>query len=357
MQLEITEAMNDLYNFKFEKAEQQFYWFKQKYKWHPLPYFLSGLNVWWKIMPDPNIKTYHSAFIACMDSSIAVATALYERNKEYHLEATFFLAAANGFKSRLYADNNEWALATITGKRALNYLTECKESNYLTPEILFGVGLYNYFAVWIPENYRSLRPLMWFFPKGDKALGLKQLREVSYNSFYTRTEAMVWLMRIYDNFENDNKKAQEVSKYLYETFPDNSYFQYYYARVLYSAGNYTETANISNVILSRIDSGKVGYGPTCGRYASYFLAFNSEINHNQVEAKKYHELSVRYTRLANDTDSGFYQSSLLTLAEMEIREKNKDKAREYLLEVKKLTKRKDGANQTATKLLKELGKR
>ena len=44
MQIEISEALNDLYNFKFAQAEQQFRWFKQKYQWHPLPYFLLGLR-------------------------------------------------------------------------------------------------------------------------------------------------------------------------------------------------------------------------------------------------------------------------------------------------------------------------
>ncbi|MEJ0054740.1 MAG: hypothetical protein WDN75_03285 [Bacteroidota bacterium] len=39
VQIETTEALNDLYNFKFEKAEQQFRWFKQRYAWHPLPLF------------------------------------------------------------------------------------------------------------------------------------------------------------------------------------------------------------------------------------------------------------------------------------------------------------------------------
>ena len=48
VQIEATQALNDLYNFKFEKAEQQFRWFKQKYSWHPLPYFLLGLSEWWK---------------------------------------------------------------------------------------------------------------------------------------------------------------------------------------------------------------------------------------------------------------------------------------------------------------------
>ena len=37
IQIETTQAVNDLYNFKFEKAEQQFRWLEQKYDWHPLP--------------------------------------------------------------------------------------------------------------------------------------------------------------------------------------------------------------------------------------------------------------------------------------------------------------------------------
>ena len=40
VQIEATEAVNNLYNFKFDKAEMQFRWLLQKYDWHPLPYFL-----------------------------------------------------------------------------------------------------------------------------------------------------------------------------------------------------------------------------------------------------------------------------------------------------------------------------
>ena len=43
VQLQTTEAMNDLYNFKFEEAEKLFRDFKDRYRWHPLPYFLMGL--------------------------------------------------------------------------------------------------------------------------------------------------------------------------------------------------------------------------------------------------------------------------------------------------------------------------
>jgi len=46
VQLETTDAMNNLYNFKFAEAEKLFRGFKEKYRWHPLPYFLMGLAEW-----------------------------------------------------------------------------------------------------------------------------------------------------------------------------------------------------------------------------------------------------------------------------------------------------------------------
>ena len=290
IQLETSQALNDLYDFKFAKAEQQFIWLKQKYKWHPLPYFLMGLSEWWKIMPDTRNNSHDNRFLAYMDSSILVGENLFNHHPEYKIEAAFFLAAAYGFKGRLYSDDERksWGKAASPGKSALNYLEISKEQNYLSPELLFGDALYNYFSVWVPENYPALKPVLWFFPKGDKALGLKQLKEVSYNAFYTRIEAMVWLMRILNSYENDQAEAYRLAEYLHQTFPNNSYFHRYYIRMLYSRGMLTELEKQSKFVLARIDSGKVGYEATSGRYAAFYLGQLYDIKKRYDEAKPYY---------------------------------------------------------------------
>ena len=137
MQLETTQALNDLYNFNFAEAEKQFRWLKQKYPWHPLPYFLMGLSTWWKIMPDIRNKSFDDRFLAYMDTTILVAERMHRR-PEYRIEAAFFLAAAYGFKGRLYSDEDRtnWVKSAAAGKEALNYLDECRELNYLSPELL-----------------------------------------------------------------------------------------------------------------------------------------------------------------------------------------------------------------------------
>jgi hypothetical protein len=358
IQLEASQALNDLYNFKFEKADRQFKWFKQKYPWHPLPYFLMGLSEWWKIMPDTKVKTYDEKFLAYMDSSILTAENLFKKHPAYRIEASFFLAAAYGFKGRLYSDEErkQWTKAASAGKSALNYLEISKEQQHLSPELLFGDALYNYFSVWVPENYPALKPILWFFPKGDKKLGLEQLKEVSYNAFYTRTEAMVWLMRISNSYENNQAEAYRVSEYLFRTFPDNPYFHRYYARMLYGRGQYTELEKQCKGILVRIDSGRFGYEATSGRYAAFFLGQMYENRKKDDEAKKYYLRSVKFAEQNEATASGYYLYSLIALGEIAERQGNKAEAKKYFTLVKKKSGRKDEAFKDAKKRLKKLEK-
>ena len=358
VQLECTQALNDLYNFKFPEAEAKFKSLKTSYGWHPLPYFLMGLIDWWKIMPNTKDKSYDDSFIAYMDTTIQVAERLYKDYPPYKVEASFFLAAAYGFKGRLYSDEERknWRKAASVGKDALDYLEESKGAHHLSPELLFGDALYNYFSVWVPENYPALKPLLWFFRKGDKALGLSQLKEVSYNAFYTRTEAMVWLMRILNSYENDQFQALQISKYLIENYPDNPFFHRYYARMLYSMGRYAEAEPVCMDILARIDSGMVGYEATSGRYAAFFLGQINESRKNLEEAKRFYQLCLKFAEQIESTDSGYYLYSLIALGEISGKQGDKAGARRYFKLVKDKADRKDEAFKDAKKRLKKLEK-
>lgn len=358
VQLECTQALNDLYNFKFPEAEAKFNSLKTGYGWHPLPYFLMGLIEWWKIMPNTNDTSHDDKFLAYMDTTIAIAERLHDELPAYKAEASFFLAAAHGFKGRLYSDEErkQWRKAASAGKDALDYLEESKAAQHLTPELLFGDALYNYFSVWVPENYPALKPILWFFPKGDKALGLKQLKEVSYNAFYTRTEAMVWLMRILNSYENDQPQAMQISRYLHEEYPDNPYFHRYYARMLYSTGRYNEADPVCKEILIRIDSATLGYEATSGRYAAFFLGQIYEARKNYDLAKGYYNRCIQFAEQIGAMDTGYYLYSIIALGEIAERQGDKKEAKRYFKLAKEKAGRKDEAFKDAKRRLKRLEK-
>lgn len=353
LQIETTQAVNDMYNFKFAKAEQQFRWIKQKYPTHPLPYFLMGLSEWWKIMPNISNERFDGRFTAYMDSSIFLAKRMHNIDPE-NAEAAFFLSAAHAFKSRLYSERKSWRKAASEGKSALDYLELNQEKKDLGPEFLFGDGLYNYYAEWVPENYPLLKPVLMFFPNGDKKLGMKQLKEVANNAFYTRTEAQYFLMRILALDEGKPYEALQMAEYLHTSFPDNPYFHRYYARMLYTTGQYNKLEEVSTNILAKIDSGMAGYESISGRYASFYLGQMNMNFKRYAKAKPYFERTVEFAKSDEAYDSGYLLYALVALGDIAREEGDEKQAKSYYKEVKKYAKRKHSAHERARTRLKEM---
>jgi len=352
VQIEATEAMNAMYNFNFDEANKQYHWLRQKYPSSPLSYFLLGLNEWWKMMPDTDVKDFDLRFHYFMDTTISIAKAMLDI-PDKRIEGAFFLAATYGFKGRLYSDRGSWGKAARAGRNSLKYLEISREHSYLSPELLFGDALYNYFSVWIPENYPILKPVLAFFPKGDKELGLQQLREVSVNAFYTRIEAQVFLMQILANDKHDYAASLGISQYLHEHYPDNPYFHRYYARYLYSLHRYTKMEPVAEEILLQIDSGKLGYEATAGRYAAFFLGQSYHGKGEDDKAQYYYLRAVEFSKLKDDMETGYCLYSLLNLGKIATAHNKKSEAKSYFKQVKKYASRKQPVYKEANKLLKK----
>jgi len=330
IQTELDGAVQNLYNFKFDKAEKQFRSLRRRYPHHPMPYFLLGLSTWWKIVPS-NVQTkqYDNIFFAYMDTAIVNGEKLYEADHKNY-EACFFLSAAYGFDARLHAERKDWRKATVSSKKSLDYLDKSKEANGLSPEFLFGQALFNYYAVWIPENYPLLKPVLLFFPKGNKQLGIQQLRNVADNGFYVGLEAKTFLMRILNNEENNPALAMPISRYLATNYPDNAYFQRFYDLLCFNNGEFRECERISREILDKLNRGMPGYEAISGRYATYFLGWLMQNKYKDItKAKDYYQRCIVFAESTNDTAGGFYLYSNLNLARLAEREKDNTTARRY----------------------------
>lgn len=352
LQFRITEAVNSLYNFDFEAAERGFQVMGYTYPDHPLPYFLMGLSQWWKIAPDTQNEKYDGIFLKYMGETIKKAQALYDADPN-NKEAAFFLAAAYGFEGRLYSERKSWTKAAFAGKNALKYLELSRGEEELNAELLLGDALFNYFSVWIPENYPLLRPVLMLFPKGDKNLGLRQLEEVSDNAFYARVEAQYFLFRLYASEERKPYEALRITSYLHDKYPNNPYFHRFYARQLYAVGRIPEAKDTSLEILKRVAEGASGYEANSGRYAAFFTAQYYDRFGQPAEAKKYYLQAIGYGEESESEESGYHLYSLVHLGEISLKEGDRKKAKAYFNQVRKLAKRKHPAHVEAREFLKK----
>lgn len=349
IQIESTEAVDAMYNFEFKKSLSHFNYLRKQYPWHPLPYLLMGLNYWWRIVPNYDNETWDKEFLAYMDTTEVLARRMEEYNE---IESAFFIAAANAFAGRLYSERREYRKAAFAGNAALKYLDECRGYETYSPELLFGDALFNYYAEWIRDEYPLLRPLMVLFPKGDKEEGIKQLKEVARNAFYSRTEAQYYLMRILASEDGDLAEARLTGKYLYDNYPMNPYFHRYYARLLYQSGQYVDAEKLSLEILNRIDSSYTGYEANSGRYACFFLGHINEIRRIYDEAEKFYLKGMAYAEEVGATEMGYYYYSLLHLGNIALRDGRVKEAEDYYKHVRKLTSRSHSVNKTAKRKLK-----
>ena len=353
IQIECTEAIDSLYNFKFKVAEKQFTWLKQQHPDHPLAYFLLGLSQWWKIMPNDQVEDYDPKFYAYMDTTIDLARELYKIDKK-NPEASFFLSAAYGFKARRLSDHGHYSRAGFASKASLNYLNENQELDQTySVEFLFGTALYNYFREWIPENKKFLRPIVMFFPKGNRDKGIEQLTRVSKEAFYTRIEALVFLMRIYGSYEDSAKAALPIAEYLHEQYPDNSYIHRFLAKTTFYLGNKSAAFEQSMAILQKVEKRKAGYEAESGRVASYIVASHYKSILNIDSARVYYKQCIKYGNEVDAQEKGYYLSSLYYLGKFAEEEKKIAEAKYYYEQYLEYeSDKKDKHYKTAKKFVK-----
>jgi hypothetical protein len=330
IQTELEGAVQNLYNFKFDKAEKQFRSLRRRYPHHPMPYFLLGLSTWWKIIPtNLQTKQYDKIFYAYMDTAVINGEKLYEADHKNY-EACFFLAASYGFAAHLHGERRDMAKAVVGGKRALEYLNKSQEANGLSPEFLFGQALVNYYAVWIGDTYPLLKPVLFFFPRGNRELGVQQLKTVAETGFYTGLEARYFLMKILMNEENKPAESLPVSRYLATNFPDNAYFQRFYALSCFNTRNFRECERVSREILDKLNRGMPGYEAISGRYATYYLGWVMQNRYKDLEkAAEYYQRCIVFAESTGETNSFYYLDANLNLANFAVQNGDVKSAMRY----------------------------
>ena len=131
-------------------------------------------------MIDLDNEEYDDEFIDKLEETIDYCDDLIDENSE-DVDAIFFKGGALGFRGRLYSVRESWFNAALDGKDALPLVHEAYRIDPANDDVQLGFGIYNYFADVIPEKYPFLKPLMIFFPSGDKKKGIEQLKKAAEN--------------------------------------------------------------------------------------------------------------------------------------------------------------------------------
>ncbi|CAN5482403.1 hypothetical protein BH10BAC5_BH10BAC5_24560 [soil metagenome] len=267
----LLKGIDLVYHVKFDSADAVFDDFIRKNQKDPSGYFFKVLVEWWRINLDRYDESFDEELFKRVDKAVDVSDERLDKNENDNY-AMFFKGGAIGYRGLIRSIRESWLKAAEDGKESLNLLQKAYELNDRNKDAVFGVGIYNYFAEYVPENYPVLKPLMIIFPKGDKLKGLKQIQETAMNSQYARTEANFILLYLNQRYENNYNEGEKYSTLLRNEYPENPVFGRMYAANFVGMNKWNDALNEWKIIAERCDSNFTGYNQRLKREAHYYIA-------------------------------------------------------------------------------------
>lgn len=310
----VFKGINEIYGIRFSEADETFSIVREKFPSHPAGYFFDAMIYWWKILLDMNNEEHDDIFFEKLEYVIDLCDDILDEN-ENNIDALFFKGGSLGFRGRLLSVREKWFNAALDGKDALPLVFNAYDLDSTNMDVQLGFGIYNYYADVIPERYPFVKPVMFFFPKGDREKGLKQLELCANEGKYAKIESNYFLMTLYYMYEEDYKKAHLFNERLLEWFPDNPVFERYKGRILIKRFGYSQASDVFRDIYNKGKSNKPGYNNNTMREASYYIGYDEYTNGAIEEALKYFDECISYSKLLNEEEtSGFLINSMITKA-------------------------------------------
>jgi tetratricopeptide (TPR) repeat protein len=326
----VLHGIDKLYNYEFDAADSDFVEVIHQRPDHPAGYFFRAMIQWERIISNFDDESHDDKFYQMLDAVIDMC----EKRLDEHpndVTALFFNGGAVGFRGRLRSNRGKWLAAANDGIVALPLVKKAYELEPNNYDVLLGIGIYNYYAAVIPEKYPIVKPVMIFFPSGDRKKGLEQLRQASQNAKYARVESMYFLMQSYFVYEKDYANALQLAQKLHVKYPNNSMFHRYAGRCLVSTGYIGEAKDIFVDIEKRCSKKQVGYDTYDAREAYYYLGKFDFMAKRYDTALKYlytnDELS---RRIDKDEASGFMSLGNLLIGMIyDVQGKRNDAIKQY----------------------------
>lgn len=308
----VTAGINQIYSIEFSEAEKIFKELAAEYPDHPAGKFFPAMIYWWKILLDTGNEQYDEIFYEEIGKVIDFCDKLLDENPD-NVDALFFKGGAIGFRGRLRVIRESWLKAASDGRDALPIVEQAAKLDPENVDVQLGFGIYNYYASVIPEEYPIVKPLMLFFPEGNKELGLKQLKNAAENGKYSRHESRYFLMTLYSNYEKDNETAQLYSDRLTKAFPNNPIFERWRGRIAVKRSDWTVADSIFRNVLMKAEKKLPGYTTIkVKREAVYYIAYQHKNNGEYEKALEYFKRCADYcSKIDTEKESGFLVNSTL----------------------------------------------
>ena len=323
------QILSYIYSCKFDSAEMKIKSLLNSNPKDPQANFFGVLENWWKINLDRRNESLDEPFNQKVDGTIKVCEEILD-DKQEDINAMLYKGAALGYRGLVKSLRESWISAADDGKQALNLMDKVLEINPANSEASLGIGIYNYFADYVPTNYPFLKPLLILFPSGDRVKGLAQIKEASVKSMIADMEANYILAFLYLSYERNFFEAERYATQLTQKYPENPV----YAKLLYNSyvglGKYNDALKGYSEIREKSINGLSGYkNDALLRESNYYIAFSLLKLGRAAESEQYLNECMRLNDKLDKDDTSFKVFTVLMIGMKNDAAGNREEAIRY----------------------------
>ncbi len=240
------EIITDVFNYKFDVAKHKIKTLENKgYQNHPAPPFLEALILYNSILFEIDSKKIGAEFEVLLDKVIIRAKKMID-DGEYPIEGTYFALYGNAYLAYYYSENSQLTKAVGVAKHAYTHLKEGFHYKDENAEFLLSTGLYNFYREQYPITRPITKPFMSFFPPGNKATGIRYIKEAFDKCTFGKPVAIQYLNHVHLKYEEEYELALEYAETMTSMYPGNDYFKAKYAETLLFLEKYDKAKPVIN---------------------------------------------------------------------------------------------------------------
>lgn len=301
----IKDALTDLYNFRFDRAENKLREYQSSYPSDIKGYYYETVINFYKAVISRDDGEYDK-YLDKTDDVIEKCEDILSKD-ENNIEVLYYKGLAHTYRALLIINLNKSILKAASngndGYRILSEITKRKPDFY---DAYMGLGMFKMAIGYVPEKFKWLLSIIGF--KGSIKEGLEYLKTASEKGDYNKVEAKVYyaLFSIKER-EFDNSASKSLMKSLTEEYPESPAFKILYAGILQQNGYVNESISMCEqaLLLNRNSMQKEIFKGLYGILAnSYFL------KNDFYRAIDYYEKHIQYVNTEDKYNNSLYNLGL-----------------------------------------------
>lgn len=244
----VLDGLDDIYNLKFDDAENKFKQFKTNNPNDLRGYFYESLIYFYKSLPARD-DVFFEKYLDLSEKVIERAELKLDNN-ENDYDALYYKGLSHSYRSLIMLSLNKSLLkAASNGNDGYKILSSLIEKNPDYYDAYMGLGLYKIAIGFVPGKFQWLLSLIGF--NGDIREGISLLETSLAKGKYTKIDSKVFLSLFSLKEKEDNdKKALNYSRELTEAYPQSPIFKIFYSSLLLQYGFVDESILTSQEALA-----------------------------------------------------------------------------------------------------------